>query len=154
MGIKKPNYSDTIKLVLRVDSAIPEDMTDEIYQTYLETLDEEILNLTEEPTRFVMRKQLPFTAQKNITNEQMGVDMEGKAQMKLGFMLEEVRASLIDIENPPSYTEEQKIVFKRDSDGLASKELIGMLNTMKLIMPIYGARQTILEKNEAQQKKM
>ena len=127
MAIKINSALDIFKVISRQDEALPEDLSEEEFELYQSTLDETLLRLKGEPTRFVMRRTLPYGAQQEITNQQVKVGRDGKPQVNFGFMLEEVRCSLIDIENPADIPQEEKVEFKRDGDGFASKELIAKL---------------------------
>lgn len=154
MAFKKQNkVGDTFKIILQNDDAVPETVTDEVYQSYLEVLDEVILGLVGEPTRFVMKRDLSFGAHKQIASEQMGVDGDGKPQIKMGFILEEVRAALVGIENPASLKPEECLIFEKEKgDGLASKALISQLHAMGVAMSLYGARQKVLAPSANQKK--
>ncbi len=142
MALKLGSVADVFKMVSRHDDAISEDITDEEFELYQATLDESHLRLSAEPTRFVIRRTLPFAAQQEVTNQQVKVGRDGKPQVNFGFMLEEVRCALIGIENPSTMAEEDKLEFKKDADGYASKELIAKLNAAGVVSEIYSAKQT------------
>jgi hypothetical protein len=153
MAFKFSSTNDVIKVVSRKDTALPADLLDEEFEQYQRTLDESYLRLTEEPTRFVLKKSLPFEAQQNITNQQIGISKEtGKAEMRFGFMLEEVRCALTDIENPASLPEADRLIFRRDThDRFAAKEIIAILNSEGIVSELYaamkaGAKQSVPEK--------
>ena len=139
MALKLPSLHDTFKVVLRIDSAVQADA--EAYQRYLETLDEGHLLLSEEPTRFVMRKVLPNRLFKKVQNEQFEM-VDGKMQVQLAFTSEEVRCSLIGVENPPHVPADERLEFKAESDGGASENLMASLNAAGVVMDLYRARQT------------
>lgn len=146
MAFKKQNScSETFKIVIKNDDAVPESVTEEIYDNYLKNLDETVLGLVGEPTRFVMKRDLSFASQKHIASEQVGVDADGKPQVKMGYILEEIRSCLIDIENPSSLKPDEKIVFEKDKgDGLASKALIAYLHSLGVVMQLFSARQKVI----------
>lgn len=141
MAIKFNSASDIIKVISRHDDALPEDLLEEEFDLYQTTLDESHLRLVGNPTRFVIRRTLSFGAQQAVTNQQLGIDSNGKPKMNFGFMLEEIRCALIDIENPEDLPEDQKLEFKKDVDGYASKDLIAKLNAIGIVSELYAAKQ-------------
>jgi hypothetical protein len=142
MAIKFSSASDIFKVVSRHDDSIAEDLTDEEFDLYQQSLDESHLRLVGEPTRFIVRRTLSYGAQQEVTNQQVTVGKDGKPKVNFGFVLEEVRCALIDIENPSSLPEDQKLHFVKDIDGFASKELIAKLNSIGIVSEIYSAKQT------------
>lgn len=142
MALKLGSVADVFKLISRHDESLADDLTDEEFELYQESLDESHLRLKSEPTRFVIRRTLPFAAQQEVTNQQVKVGRDGKPQVNFGFMLEEVRCALIGIENPSDMPESDKIEFKKEADGFASKELIAKLNAVGIVSEIYAAKQT------------
>lgn len=133
---------DNIKVIVREDSSIPEDLSDEEWTAYVETLDETYLRLKDEPTRFVMRTTLPFEAQMSIRNAQLSYT-NGKPEVKTGYMLEEVRCSLIGIENPPGA---ESFKFRKDDDGYAARELIADLSSYGLVTTLFILRNSAVSK--------
>lgn len=127
---------DNIKVIMREDSAINESITDEDWELYVSTLDEKILKLTDEPTRFVMKITLSYEAQMAVRNAQLSYS-SGKAEVRTGYMLEEIRYSLVGIENPPNAT---SFIFKKDDDGYASRDLIAELNNYGFVNQLFIAR--------------
>lgn len=144
MALKINKNQETIKVITRMDDALPEDLSEENWSLYIDTLDESVLGLKGEPTRFVLRVHLPLAAQKAILNEQATVSSTGQVQINIGFMLEEVRAALVGIENPVNTND--PIDFKLENDGLASKELIAMLQTAGVVAFLMGIRQNYIAK--------
>ena len=132
--------SDNFEVISSKDSSIG--ASPEKYSEYLSTLNESLLELKpgSEPTRFIMRKILPYGVQQRLRNEQTTIKHTGEASIHIGFIMEEVRASLVDIKNPGS----SMLVYKRDSDGLASKELVSLLEAAGIAGELYKARQTAL----------
>lgn len=114
-----------------------------LYQQYLETLDEAILQLKPdvEPTRFVMRRVLPYSMSQKIKTEQAGTNAEGKVEVRMGFIMDEIRAALVDVKNPGA----PALAFKKDSDGCASKELVSTLESMGVTNELFAARQGALK---------
>lgn len=130
-----------IKVITRKDRAISEVSAD-TYNEYLKNLDEAILGITDDSkcTRFVMRKILPYKAQLKVKNMQISME-DGKVIPQLSFMSEEVRMSLIDIENPdvPESHKKYLLDFKRESDGGASYKLMGVLENAGVVNDLYTA---------------
>jgi len=149
MAVLINKSNEALKVVLRRDDAIPEDITDEVFEQYKKTLDESLLKLTKEPTRFVLRKQLPFGAQQSIANHQIAIGVGGKPTFQFGYMLEEIRCALMDIENPAYLTEDDKLTFKKAEDGFAAFELIAMLNTAGVVAELFATRQERLAASPA-----
>lgn len=141
----------TVGVVCSKDSAIgidDEERRAEVYAEYLSDLDEDRLQLTGEPTRFLLSKVLPYKAVKQIKNEQMAYS-DGKADVRLGFILEEVRAALVGVENPGI----PELAFKKDSDGLASRRLLETLEAAGIVNELYAARQGAVAKKATVGKK-
>lgn len=139
MTIKLPGKNDLIKVVSRIDSALVSD--EQAYKLYQETLDESHLQYKpgEEPTRFVLKKVLNYDQAQKVKNEQTKV-VNGQINVQMSFMAEDVRLSLIDIENPAYVNDLDKIYFKKDADGGASKELMSLLEAADVVNDLYSAR--------------
>lgn len=139
MAISFTKLSGNFKLISSHDPAIncSVEGDDSDYDRYLETLDESILQLSTEPTRFVVKKTLDYKAHKVVKGAQ--IEKDGKdMKVTTAFIMEQVRQSLVDIENPPGH--QTDLVFSRDSDGKASKELIADLESLGIVMEIYTAQ--------------
>ena len=140
--------SDNIEIISRRDAAVGCDA--QTYMEYLRDLDETRLQLKEsvEPTRFVMRKILPYGATQRIKNEQVSVKAQANmktvddlnVEMKMGYILEELRAALVDVKNPGM----PQLHFRKDSDGLASKDLIALLNAFGIADELHTAWQAAI----------
>lgn len=143
MAIKLPSVSESIDVPLRVDDALA--MTDEQYDKYLETLDNNLLQFQDGqiPTFFKLRKVLPLRLAEVVENKKVSIDKSGEVKANMAYVLEEVRVALVGIENPPGLPEDQKIEFKRDGDGGASTELVAQLNALGVVMDLWKARQTL-----------
>lgn len=144
MGLNLSTINQEIKVISRIDSALN---SLENYKEYLETLDESLLDFKEggKPTRFVMRKIIPYGLQQNIKNKMMQME-QGEMQIKLSFMSDEIRASLIDIENPDDIPEDQKLVFITDKDNLVSEHIMSILDQAGVISDLYAARKNAINK--------
>jgi hypothetical protein len=129
--------ANTIKVICRLDAAVPESVTTEKWDEYLSTLDESLLELTEVPSRFILKKVLSYDAQIHIQNIQANISSDGRALVQLGYVLEEIRCSLVGIEHPNSECEPK---FSKESDGYASKELIALLSSAGVIQDLFRAR--------------
>jgi hypothetical protein len=151
MAISFAKLSGNFKLVSSIDPAVNCSIEgeDSDYDKYLKTLDESILNLTAEPTRFACKRTLDFRAHKAIKGAQ--IEKDGKdMKVTTAFIMEQVRQSLVDIENPEGT--QTDLVFTRDSDGKASKELIADLESLGIVMELYTA-QNELKNTESSVKK-
>ena len=142
MAIRVGTTKETIFVVSKIDDAIPETVTPEIYDQYLKTLDESLLDLNGAvPTRFILKKTLDFATQKHIEDVKIGVSDAGKAQFKFSFMMETIRFALVGIDNPPDMPPEQQLVFTKEADGFASRDLIAYLNSAGIVQELFTAHQ-------------
>lgn len=158
MAIKKQgDFNSTFKVIASIDGALDQNVIgfSEKYSEYLETNNESILPFVEgeQPTRFVMRKTLPMSAHETIMQKQVSIGDDMKPRINLSYTLEEVRCSLVGIENPANLPEDQKIVFHLDSDGFASRELIAQLHEAGIINQLFSARQSFVQKAQHVSKK-
>jgi len=138
MSFTIESADSTMKVVVSKDNTVH--CTDEEYEKYTETLDESLLHLDGEPTRFVLRKNLSYEASQKVMDAQASF-VKGKVQMNMSYVLEEVRAAWIGVENPPDLAKEKCIIWKRDNDGLANKQLVAGLQNAGVLMDLYKARQ-------------
>lgn len=131
-----------IKVICFNDSAI-EGTSQEDYDEYLEELDESKLKIVEKglPTRFVMRKVLPYKLSLKLKNAQVAMK-DGTLTPQLSFMNEEVRLSLIDIENPQVSPQHEKhlLIFKKHGDGGATDAIMEKLEAFGAISNLYQAK--------------
>jgi len=134
--------SPNIKVICFNDSAIAGNTREE-YDEYLNDLDETKLKVVENgmPTRFVMRKVLPYKLSLKLKNAQVAMK-DGILTPQLSFMNEEVRLSLIDIENPvvPAKYEQHLLLFKKHGDGGATDAIMEKLEAFGAISDLYQAR--------------
>jgi hypothetical protein len=128
------------KVVLSCDSAIT--CPKEDYKKYLETLDENILLLSKEPTRIVMRKRLPYKLAQKVQASQMLL-RDGEVQFNAVYFLEDVRAALCGVENAPDA--EYPLEFKQDGDGGAHAEVMEQLIELGVTMDLFAARRTAVD---------
>lgn len=141
------NEKSSIEVVVHKDACL--DMTKEEYLHYLEDVtDFSRLKFIEgktyeDTTRFVMRKVIPFKATQRVIDQQVSSGEDGKAKMSLKFILEEVRAALVDIKNPDN--EINPLVFKRSSDGMASEQMITGFYHAGVLTDLLNGRNNSLE---------
>ena len=141
MALLLSKNDGVIKVISSKDSAVNCD--DEAYELYQKDLDEELLELEGEPTRFVLKKGLNYKEQQAVKDAQ--VKMDGKKfSVSLSYMMEEVRIALTGVDNPADLPLDKQIIYKRASDGKASEDLIAMLESAGVVTELYTARQNSL----------
>jgi hypothetical protein len=148
MAIKSTDIKDgTIEVISRVDSSVKCDS--EKYDEYLKNLDESLLEMDEsdKPTRFVLRKVLPYGLAKKVQNAQVRYE-KGEAQFQMSFIMEDVRCSLVDVKNPEDLPDEEKIKFEKDPEGGASEALITKLLSAGIVTDLFHAKQNFLNRNQ------
>jgi len=125
-----------VRVIVSKDSAI-KGTSEEDYESYLESLDESKLQFVEgvEPTRFVLRKTLPYRDTKMVMNAQVTVDEDNKPKVNISFIMDEVRCALLGIEGPNS----NKFI-KDKKDGYADSKLINFLYNRGVLMDLYNGR--------------
>lgn len=146
MALRMSMTTDMIKVVPKIDDAVGEKAD---YERYLETNDEVHLDLQPgvEPTRFVLRRVLPFDLARRVEDAQMTIggvkDAEGGGEVDVkvnpSYVLEEVRCALAGIENPPGMPADECVVYKAAPDGGADPALIAHLRAAGLVMPLFRA---------------
>jgi hypothetical protein len=138
--------SENIKIICKQDSALA--FPDEDYQEYLDNrLDESKLRFKEgdAPTRFILRTVLPFELAKAVKNAQTKMQ-GGELRVQMSFTDEDVRCSLVDIENPQHVPKDQWIKFEKAGDGGASEKLMSVLMASGISMDLYSAKQAYISK--------
>lgn len=147
---------ETIKVVVSKDTAINCD--EEAYQEYLKDLDESRLNLEGDPTRFVLKKHLAYSERQHVMNSQASLK-NGEVTPNLGYVMDEVKLSLVEIENPATTPDLQKLRFK-DKDRKRQEEkkekIVAGLSSMGVLMDLFNARSNAsesVENNEVDKKK-
>ena len=137
MAIRKPNLLDTIDVVAKLDDAVTCD--DDKYDEYLETLDEDLLQLDGVPTRFRLKKYLTASQQDKI--DDLKTRQEGKKlKVSLGFMAEDVRQSLVSIINPDDMPEADRLELELGKDKKATPEFVATLRDIGVVSNLYNAR--------------
>jgi len=149
MAILLQTNSVPLQIISKQDSAIEPD--EAAFEDYIQSkLDESKLTFKEgqEPTRFIMSRNLDYDDQQEIMSQQIKSEIKGgkiKQTANVGYMLEEVRRALIDIENPSTIPGEQHINWKRDTDGKTSKGLIALLNSAGIATELFSTRNEVLQ---------
>ncbi len=135
----------TVSIIVSKDSSI-KGVDEEVYEKYLETLDESLLPIQGEPTRFVMKKTLPYKDTKRVMNSQVSF-VDGKPNVNISFIMDEVRCALVGMEGPGSEG------FKKDKDGYASMDVVNALYNSGVLMDLYNGRRTAAGEGEGTSKK-
>lgn len=137
-----------IKVIVSKDRALVDEETedykpDEAYQEYLKDLDESRLRFVanSQPTRFVMKKILPYKMAIKVKNHQVAVEA-GKVRFQSSYMNEEVRLSLCGIEQPevPEHLKKRLIPWKEDGAGGASESVMEFLEAAGVVADLFTAR--------------
>ncbi len=142
--------AQTIKVVALADDSV--NCSREVYDLYLISLDEALLQLEGEPTRFVVRTVLPYDLQQKLDNDKVKMDAARNMQIATSS-LPEARAILVGIEAPSTQSAEDRIEFKKDSDGLASKDLVTELNANGICADLVTARSNSISAKPSVEKK-
>jgi hypothetical protein len=140
-------FSDgDIEVILRADGAI-KDTLPEDYEKYLETLDESHLTISQdqEPTRFVLRKTIPLKHAQKIENSKVKFDKNGEPTIQIGYLIDDVRASLKGIKYGNSVPKEKQINLKFTGDGLLDEDLTAKFHAAGIIPNLFNARQSALK---------
>ena len=137
----------TSEVVVSKDSAVK--CSSDEYKEYLKDLDESLLKLEGMPTRFVLRKRLDYKAHQILLRSQATVEGQ-KIKVDLSSLIVQVRLHLIDVINPPDLAVDQHILFKKDSDGYASKELIAGLQSFGVLVELRTALESFDEQKDTE----
>ena len=141
-----------IKVIVSKDLSLVSEETedykpDEAYGEYLKDLDESRLRFVpnSEPTRFVMKKILPYKLAMKVKNHQVAVEA-GKVKFQSSYMNEEVRCSLCDIEQPevPEHLKDRLIPWKQDGAGGAAESVMEFLEAAGVVTDLFNARQNAI----------
>lgn len=150
MALLMQQKNESIRVICSHDGSLVDDLSDEDFAEYLQTLDESKLRFKEgqKPTYFVLSKVLSFEAEQRIMNQQMRTETKPgqKRQESVAtpaFIMEDVRCSLTAIEHPETLTEAElanTIKWKPAKDGFTDKDLIAFLHANGIVMELYIAR--------------
>lgn len=142
-----PTGENQFKVVSSIDDTLGPNAD---YKKYLDTLDESHLDLQGVPTRFVMRRRLPYKLSQKVASAQMTMK-DGEMQFNAGYINDEVRVSLTGIEfsaDCPAPFE-----FKKDGDGGAHTDIMEILLELGVVMDLFAARATAVKAVTDQLKK-
>jgi len=108
-----------------------------------------------EPTKFICNFQLKANELANIKNSMLsGVDSDGKPNISLGsWTYRVVKYVLKDIQNPNYLNPEEKIVFKKDSQGYVHDELMVILDNTGIASEIFSMYTTLTTSESKQNAK-
>lgn len=136
-----------IEVIVRIDSSL--DCTDEEYQEYLATLDESKLKLkdgVEGPAKFILRRSIPLKHATRIENAKLKVTRDEEVSLQMGYMIEEVRATLKEVRYPSEsqVPDTKRIRFKFTGDGLLDEGNAVALHTAGIVSNLYWGRTNAL----------
>lgn len=132
----------TVSVIVSKDSSI-KGVSEETYESYLTDLDESKLKFDGEPTRFILKRTLPYRDTKRVMNSQVSFE-EGKPQVNISFIMEEVRYALVGMEGPGADG------FKKGKDGVVEMEVVNALYNAGVLMDLYNARRNAAGDNEGE----
>ena len=135
----------TVAIIVSKDSSIS-GVEEDVYENYLESLDESLLPIDGEPTRFMMKKTLPYRDTKKVMNSQVSF-IDGKPNVNISFIMDEVRCALVGMTGPGADG------FKKDKDGYASMDVVNALYNSGVLMDLYNGRRGAAGENEEVSKK-
>lgn len=136
MALSLSRNNKPIQVVAYIDPCV--NCEREVYDKYLETLDEGLLNLEGSPTRFCLKRTLD--AEELMEVKRVQTEVQGKdVKFNLGYILVEMKYALIDILNPG-----EGISYKKDQKkGGADNDLIGVLDEAGVLTDLFTARQNL-----------
>lgn len=135
----------TVSIIVSKDSSI-KGVADEVYEKYLESLDESLLPIQGEPSRFIMKRTLPYRDTKKVMNSQVSF-IDGQPNVNISFIMDEVRCALVGMEGPGAEG------FKKDKDGYASMDVVNALYNSGVLMDLYNGRKSAAGEDEGTSKK-
>lgn len=140
-----------IEVIVSGDKAL--DVTSAEYSDYIQSgLDEGKLKFKDgqQPTRFVMRKTIPLKHATRIENSKIKYDGQGDVSFQLGFIIEEVRASLKDVKNPETVPQDKRLVLKFAGDGLVDERQMAAFIAADIVSDLYRGRQAGIKNHGAE----
>lgn len=138
-----------IEVISRLDSSLDRSVEgfEEVYEKYLEDLDESKLPFLEgeNPTRFVLRRVLDYSVSVKLKNNQIRLKRtktgDADFESNLGAIaIEEIRHSLVDIKHPEG-VDAGNLVMKVAPDKFATYDLIALLDQYGIVTDLYAAKQ-------------
>lgn len=136
----------TVSVIVSKDSSL-KGMVENAYEEYLKDLDEGKLQMEGEPTRFIMKKTLPYRDTKRVMNSQVTIGEDNKPKVNISFIMDEVRCALVKMEGPGSAN------FKLEKDGYASMDIVNALYNRGVLMDLYNGRRNASGEGEETPKK-
>lgn len=130
----------TVSIIVSKDSSI-KGVSEDVYEEYLKTLDESKLPIQGTPTKFILKRTLPYKDTKRVMNSQVSFE-GGKASVNISFIMDEVRCALVGMEGPGSEA------FTKDKDGYASMEVVNSLYNAGVLMDLYNGRRNAAGEND------
>lgn len=129
----------TMKIILKIDPAL-EGTSQEEYSDYLRDLNESKLKVKdgEIPTRWVMKKQVKYGDKQRIDDMKIKIGDGGRVGFGMAWMAEEIRCTLVDVENPDSVPVDKRITLKKSGDGTVMEDTMSMLGEIPTLL--YYAR--------------
>jgi hypothetical protein len=129
-----------IKLVCRNDDAIK---NRDAYDSYLKSLDESELQLSETPSRLILNLELKGSDAEKIKNAMMGgTSAEGAPAVALGtWQFTVARLTLKGIENPPELPLEEQVIYKQNVQGKPADETLAYLDRIGAVADIFACYQ-------------
>jgi hypothetical protein len=95
-----------------------------------------------------MRKVLPYRAAQGVQNQQFRY-AGGEVHLQPAFMLEEVRCSIVGVDNPQTVAPEDRLNWEAHSDGYTSFDMMAKLQGAGIVMDLYRARQSAVGPKES-----
>jgi len=140
-----------IAVVLYCDDAL-DNVSRETYEEYLKDLDESKLSVIpgKIPSKFILKRNLSYAQSCKIKNEQVKMSTKGEMTVQMSFVIEEVRLSLIGIDNPPNT--DGTLEYKQDGEGGASREIMEKLIGAGVVDDLYTALMNSKKGNDSKKK--
>lgn len=147
MAIKRRAKSGIVDFIHPSDEAIDTDEHEGEPRSNLEKYRETwefdrycVLRENSAPTIFKVNFAIPYKKQIAIKNASIGgFGKDEETGFKLGnHSFQVVRSILVDIVNPATMPEEEKVVFKRDNRGLVSEETMQELEELGILDDLYS----------------
>lgn len=147
MGIKlvQKRNINAVEVISENDDALDLETSD--FEEYKKTGDISHLKFIADktPTKFICNFALKSNEISSIKNSMIaGSDSEGKPVVTLGsWSFKVVKTCLKDIINPSDLLPEEKIVFKRDSQGYCHEDVLVVLDQLGILNEIFSMYTTL-----------
>lgn len=148
--IERKRDLSSIKLVVKADDAIG---NVDAYDDYIDTLNEDCLDLKGEPTYLVLNFDIKGKDAERIKNAMVQGGEDGTPTIAMGsWQFTIARLTLKGIANPADLPLEQQIVY-REKDGKPSEDTLAFLDRIGALANIFAAYQAhVLKPTRAQAK--